>query len=73
MSDDDEELAKHMIEKQLLPQLRARDLPGIEAEFVNTAPDAEGYPVTCDRCGRTAKLPFPVPEGKIALCPDCLP
>lgn len=70
------DLAEHMVRQQLEPQLLAEQAraDGIDLDtvFVNTGPEAEGYEVTCNGCGRTAKLPFPVPEGKVALCPDCM-
>jgi hypothetical protein len=40
----------------------------VDVAFVNTNPEREGYEVTCGDCSRTAKLRFPMPEGKVALC-----
>lgn len=70
----DRDLAKHMVERQIEPQLAidAMRKQGHEVEgvFVNTDPDAEGFTVTCLDCKRTAKMPFD-PGVKVAVCPDC--
>jgi hypothetical protein len=44
----------------------------IDVGFINTEPDAEGYEVICRGCGQAAKLPYPLPERKVALYPDCM-
>ena len=69
-------LLKHMIERQVEPQIWAEEMRErghqVDVELVNTRPDAEGFEIACLDCGRTARLPFEVPEGKKALCPDCI-
>lgn len=74
--EENEDLARHIVERQIEPQIAARKLheQGIDVgvEFVSTHPDAEGFTVTCHGCGRTAKLPFD-PGTKVGLCPDCIP
>lgn len=69
-------LIKHMIEKQVVPQLKAEELRAeghkVEVAFVSTAPDAVGFDVECAGCGRKARLPFD-PGPKVGLCPNCIP
>ena len=71
----DDALLEHMIENHLLPQLRAEQARAagfdVEVAVVNTRPDAQGFPVACSRCGRTATLPFQIHEGSSVLCPRC--
>jgi Fe-S cluster biogenesis protein NfuA len=74
MSEDDD-LLRHVIERQVVPALRAEELGG-ETRFVNTDPDAEGVEVACQGCGRTARMYDVTVEeaaAKVILCPDCLP
>jgi CxxC-x17-CxxC domain-containing protein len=70
------ELAERMLRQQLDPQLLAQHAReegvDIDAAFVTTNPEHNGFEVTCRGCGRTAKLPFQLPAGKVALCPDCM-
>ena len=65
-----------MIDNQIDPQRRAQALRdqgvNVDVAFVSVKPDAEGYPVTCAECGRTATLPSPMPAGKVAVCPPCM-
>lgn len=65
----DDELAQHVVDKQVRPQLDARKL-GADVAFVNTSPTANGYKVRCIRCGRQSTLPFD-PGNKVVMCPDC--
>jgi hypothetical protein len=71
----DDDLTQHVLEKQVEPQLaaqraRALGIP-VDIGFVNTAEDATGWTVTCEGCGRTAKLAFD-PGTKVGLCPACV-
>ena len=72
---DDEDL-QHVIDNQVLPQIFASEMAmrgvKIDVEMVNTRPDAEGFKISCVQCGRTARLPFELPKGKLALCPPCV-
>lgn len=69
-------MADHMIRNQIEPELIAQQMRGegydVETSFVNTNPEAQGYRVTCSGCGRVATLPTPIPEGRAALCPNCI-
>ena len=79
MADDEtEDLVRHMVERQVEPQIRGREL-GIQTPFVNTdpnAPEEAGALVTCQGCGRTARM-LGMTEadvaGKAVLCPLCIP
>jgi hypothetical protein len=68
-------LLEHIVERQINPQRAAAKLREQGAEvvvgFVNTNPDAEGFPVECYGCGRSARLPYD-PGAKRGLCPDCI-
>jgi CxxC-x17-CxxC domain-containing protein len=68
---DTDDMAKHIAENQIAPQLRAKEL-GFDVAFVNTNLASKGFEVTCYGCGRKAKLPFEVPAGKAVLCPACI-
>lgn len=68
-------LIDHMLDRQVAPQVRARELRAlgldVGATFVSTDPAAAGYEVTCEGCGRTARMASPLPAGVVARCPDC--
>jgi hypothetical protein len=72
----DEDLEKHIIEKQIVPQQIAAQHDGMDTFFVSTNPDEErGITVTCVSCGKTAQM-FGISEKDIAqrvvLCPECI-
>lgn len=68
-------LAKHMYDQQIRPQRVVQELReqghDVDVTFVNVDPDAAGVTVSCMDCGRTAKMPFAPPAGKVVMCPDC--
>lgn len=70
-------LVEHMLHNQVEPHLRADKLRAagvnIDVQMVSTDPDADGFEVTCGGCGRTARMPFEPPAGRVALCPRCIP
>lgn len=66
MTDKDDELLRG-IERLLTA--------GADADVVqvNINPtEVEGFLVTCLGCGRTARLPFALPAGKVVMCPTCV-
>lgn len=72
----DEDLARHLVKNQLEPQFLADDLRrqghDVDVSLVNVSPNAEdGFEVSCVGCGRTARMPFEPPAGKVVLCPRC--
>jgi CxxC-x17-CxxC domain-containing protein len=68
-------LAEHMHDNQVEPQLRAAELRtrglDVTTAMVDTTPGAQGFEVACAGCGRTARLPFEPPPGKAVVCPRC--
>lgn len=76
--DDPEALAEHMVERQIIPQLRGHEL-GIPSTLVYTGPEQlEGaMTLTCTGCGRTAQIAglatdeAAALQAKAPLCPNC--
>jgi hypothetical protein len=68
-------VVEHMLENQIKPQLIAKDLASrgfaVDVQMANTAPDAQGFEVTCSGCGRTARVPVD-PGRAVAMCPSCM-
>lgn len=77
---EDDDLAQHIIDTQINPQVKARELQddGVNADtqFVYTGPDAlDGHvEVTCAVCRRTAQLTaaYAPPAGTVIVCPRCI-
>lgn len=68
-------LAAHMYDNQIEPQITAGELRtlglDIDTAMVSVDPGAGGHEISCLGCGATARLPYPLPEGKQAICPAC--
>jgi len=75
VSAPDEDLARHIVDNQIDPQLRAARAreKGLDVEtvFVDLTAGAPGWEVECLECGRKARLPFD-PGTKVAMCPVCV-
>jgi hypothetical protein len=74
-------LARHIIDTQIAPQIKARELAdagvdGVDTQFVYTGDDSvDGFVgVTCTVCKRHAQLPteYAPPEGTVIVCPRCI-
>lgn len=73
----EEEDLRHIVENQIMPQLVAARLrdegADVDLAHVNVDSDATGgYEITCVGCGRIGRVPFQLPAGKAALCPQCM-
>jgi peptide subunit release factor 1 (eRF1) len=73
----DEDLERHIIEKQIIPQQKAAEYDNVDTFFVSTDPaEDRGVEVECALCHRRARM-FGINEqdlsGRVTICPDCLP
>ncbi len=68
--------AEHTYDQQIEPRERVARLRrqghDVTVGVVKLDPVGEGHLVVCiGGCGRAARLSFPLPPGRIIVCPDC--